>query len=128
MEKTDRLLHDFAVNAVSEIRDGRKPHILNQRAAKIFRNSLEQEDKEQSQRKNRPDVMYPGRNQIVHVQDVVRAGNSKEYQFLKRGLRVQHYIYGGRDGKRHEAFGNSHGGHQNNTNSKQPGIGREIAE
>src|SRR6202789_4647966 len=95
MEKTDRLLHDFAVNAISEIRDGRKSHILNQGAAKIFRNSLEQEDKKQSQRKDGPDVMYPGRNQIVHVQDVVRAGNSKEDQFLKRRLRVEHSFSAG---------------------------------
>jgi hypothetical protein len=72
--------------------------------------------------------MYPGRNQIVHVQDVVRAGNSKEDQFLKRGLRIQHYIHGGRYGERHEAFGNSHGGHQNDTNGQQPSIGREITE
>ncbi len=82
MKETDRLLHDFAVNAVPEIRDGGKSHILNQRAAKIFRKRLEQKDKKQSERKNRPDVMYPGRNQIVHVHDVVCSGNLKEDQFL----------------------------------------------
>jgi hypothetical protein len=128
MEETDRLLHDFHVNAIAQIGDAGEADVLDQSAAEIFRKGLHQENEEQREGEDGPDMVDAGGDEVVHVHDAVGAGNLEEDEFLQRGLGIQDYVESGLDGEGDEAFGDAHDSHEQNAGGERQRVGSEIAQ
>src|SRR6202044_528691 len=63
VKESHRLLDDLHVNAVAEIGDAGKANILDQGAAEIFGDRLDQKNKQQGEGEDGPDVVDAGGNE-----------------------------------------------------------------
>src|ERR1700723_576155 len=128
MEETDRLLHDFDVNAIAQVGDAGEADVLDESAAEIFGDCFYQKNEKKREGEDGPDVVDARGDEVVHVDDASGAGSLEEDEFLQRGLGIQHYVEGGLDGERDQTFGDAHDGHEQNAGGERERVRSEITQ
>src|ERR1700683_4819141 len=83
VKESHGLLDALPVTAVAQVGDAGEADILDQGAAEIFGDRLDQKNEKQGEGEDGPDVVDARGDEIVQVDDASGAGNLEEHEFLQ---------------------------------------------
>ncbi len=105
LKKADGLLDDLAIGLIPQVGDAGEAHVLNQRAAEIFRDAFDQK-----QEAAEPPQIPTRRDEsaMERTNSGIRragAGNLEQLELLNCGLRIQNDVQRGSDREGHQEIG-----------------------